>query len=281
MSFFKRLGKFAKKVVAFERENLRHIGAGIKEDPTRLLKGAIDPFGSKLWGYKAGLVTQLGGATKEAIARARAKGIDTGPGEAMHQLAGAIATSIAGGFGAGKLAALKGPVGTISKFVSPEDALALLERRKAPPPPPETDVSLLAAFTKFAPKVLKGVETAATLRTAIKASKQPGPFDMISGAQAAAGRSPTGTLFRQPSIRTGISHLAALPGAGVVRTGGPLMFGRKRKRINPTNVHALRRALRRVEGFIKIEKRVDAIVSRAGRAASRSRKSGFVRSRRK
>jgi hypothetical protein len=56
---------------------------------------------------------------------------------------------------------------------------------------------------------------------------------------------------------------------------------RKRRRMNPTNVHALRRALRRAEGFIKIEKRVDKIVQRAARAAGGARRHGFVRSKRK
>lgn len=78
--------------------------------------------------------------------------------------------------------------------------------------------------------------------------------------------------------------LVALPGAGF-RTGGgfPMaggMAGRKRRRVNPTNVKALRRALRRVEGFIKIEKRVDKIVARAARSHGRARRSGFVRSKR-
>src|SRR3990167_4971453 len=108
----RRLGKSLKKIVKFERENLRHIGGGIKDDPSRLLKGALDPFGSKLWGYDKGLVNQLGGATNEAYARAEAKGIDTGPGKAMHDIAGAIATFYAGGYGASKLGALRGGAGS-------------------------------------------------------------------------------------------------------------------------------------------------------------------------
>lgn len=56
---------------------------------------------------------------------------------------------------------------------------------------------------------------------------------------------------------------------------------RKSKRINPTNVKALRRALRRVEGFVKLEKRVDKILRRAAPAARQARRSGFVKSRRR
>jgi hypothetical protein len=72
-----------------------------------------------------------------------------------------------------------------------------------------------------------------------------------------------------------------LPGAGAFRTGGTMeQFGRPRsKRINPTNVKALRRALRRVEGFVKLEKRVDKILRRAAPAARTARKSGFVKRR--
>jgi len=55
----------------------------------------------------------------------------------------------------------------------------------------------------------------------------------------------------------------------------------KRRRMNPCNVHALRRALRRTEGFIRIEKRVDKIVNRAARAAGGARRHGFVRGKRK
>jgi hypothetical protein len=116
MGFLKRLKNFGKKVVDFERENLRHIGSGIKEDPSRLLKGAIDPFGSKLWGYDEGLVNQLGGATEQAYERAAKKGIDIGPGASMHALAGAIASSLAGGYGMNRLAAMSGPLGRIGQL---------------------------------------------------------------------------------------------------------------------------------------------------------------------
>lgn len=52
---------------------------------------------------------------------------------------------------------------------------------------------------------------------------------------------------------------------------------KKRRRINPTNHRALRRALRRVEGFVKLEKRVDKIVARTARASGAARRHGFVR----
>lgn len=74
--------------------------------------------------------------------------------------------------------------------------------------------------------------------------------------------------------------VVSLPGVGAFRTGGTMESFRPRsKRINPTNVKALRRALRRVEGFVKLEKRVDKILRHAAPAARSSRKSGFVKKR--
>jgi hypothetical protein len=77
----------------------------------------------------------------------------------------------------------------------------------------------------------------------------------------------------------------AMPGSGV---SGPEYVGmmdaqryrtRKRRRTNPTNVRALRRALSRVEGFIKIEKRVDKILRRVAPKARQAQKVGFVKRR--
>jgi hypothetical protein len=84
--------------------------------------------------------------------------------------------------------------------------------------------------------------------------------------------------------------IAALNAAGAAPGGGApagyrwsSRLGRyvKRRRMNPCNVSALRRALRRAEGFIKIERRVDKIVNRAARAAGGARRHGFVRGKRK
>lgn len=69
------------------------------------------------------------------------------------------------------------------------------------------------------------------------------------------------------------SDMTVIPGMDLGVGTGP----RKRRRMNPTNVHALRRSLRRVEGFVRLEKRVDKIVNRVARSSGRARKSGFVR----
>jgi hypothetical protein len=96
---------------------------------------------------------------------------------------------------------------------------------------------------------------------------------------------------KQMPMRIG-PQLQALPGGAPTRGfgGGGFMTAaqasaafykaqgkRKRRRTNPTNVHALRRALRRVEGFVKLEKRVDKIVNRLSRSKGRANRSGFVR----
>lgn len=99
-----------KDVIDFERVNLRRMGRQVKEDPERLLLGAADPFGTKLWGGITGqdwepIVNQWGGATEEAYAEAEAKGVDTGPGRFMHQVAQSIASMYAAGYGAGKIKA--------------------------------------------------------------------------------------------------------------------------------------------------------------------------------
>lgn len=98
------------------------------------------------------------------------------------------------------------------------------------------------------------------------------------------GLSMSGSALRARSS----GNLVPLPGAGFQTVGGfgttaagvPFSFGmRKRRRMNPTNVHALRRSLRRVESFVKLEKRVDKIVNRLSKSRGRANRSGFVRKR--
>lgn len=75
-------------------------------------------------------------------------------------------------------------------------------------------------------------------------------------------------------------------GGGGFTSGLPMelgggVSGRRRRRMNPTNVHALRRSLRRVEGFVKLEKRVDKIVNRLSRSSRSARAHGFIRKKRR
>lgn len=84
-------------------------------------------------------------------------------------------------------------------------------------------------------------------------------------------------------LSTPVPFATRIPSASALgfHTGGTMeTYGMRRrsKRINPTNVKALRRALRRVEGFVKIEKRVDALLRHAAPRARQARKSGFVKS---
>lgn len=92
---------------------------------------------------------------------------------------------------------------------------------------------------------------------------------------------PGGSMALAPLARAAVAR----PGTGF-RTGGgfPALTGatvgfRKRRRTNPTNVRALQRALRRVEGFIRIEKRVDKILRKVAPRARAASRVGFVKRR--
>jgi hypothetical protein len=119
MGFLKRLGKKVKKVVDFEKFNLKDIGDKLKDDPKRLLLG-VDKGSTKVWNKVLGrddepIVNEWGGPTPEAYQRATEAGIDVGPGAGMHQIAQAIAGTIAGGYGLDKLAGAKGALGQIGQ----------------------------------------------------------------------------------------------------------------------------------------------------------------------
>ncbi len=98
---WKRWKKFKKKALKFEKEHTRNLWRGIKDDPKRLVLG-VDPFSTKMWNKALGrddraLVNQLGGATSYDYQVALEKGIDIGPGKAMHDIAGVVAGAYAGG----------------------------------------------------------------------------------------------------------------------------------------------------------------------------------------
>lgn len=86
----------------FEKFNLKKIGNSIKENPERAFLGGLDPVGRKLWGtilnkdYDHAL-NAYGGPSDETYAQAEAQGINTGPSEASHRVAQAIASIYAGG----------------------------------------------------------------------------------------------------------------------------------------------------------------------------------------
>lgn len=109
----------------------------------------------------------------------------------------------------------------------------------------------------------------------------------LSDYAAARGGGQRGLSMSGSALRS--RSLVALPGAGFTTAGGFgttssgqfMQFGqRRRRRMNPTNVHALRRSLRRVESFVKLEKRVDKAVNRLSRSRGRANRSGFVRRKR-
>lgn len=102
-----------------------------------------------------------------------------------------------------------------------------------------------------------------------KKNKIKGAFNSIPGAGAvgAAAAAGVGMIKRGlPAIRGQLPGIAGGVAAGAL--GGVLVdqFGnpiKKRRRINPANGKALTRALRRVESFQKIQKRIEKSMRRA------------------
>lgn len=89
-------------VFNFEQFNAKEMLNKIGKDPERIFIGAADPFASKVWGkilnkdYEP-VVDQWGGASADTYDKARAQGINTGPGATMHGVARTIAGMYAGG----------------------------------------------------------------------------------------------------------------------------------------------------------------------------------------
>ena len=100
------MGGFLKDILSFEKFKLGNALKKYEKDPERLLLGINTPFESKVWGKVTGknytpTVDMWGGATKDDIQGAKEKGINTGPGEAMHNIARTVA-SFYGAAGAAK-----------------------------------------------------------------------------------------------------------------------------------------------------------------------------------
>jgi len=84
-----------------------------KDNPERALLGINTPFESKVWGGILGknyepTVDMFGGNTEAQSRAAGAQGINAKPGEKMHDIARAITSLFAGGYGVGKLGGLGG-----------------------------------------------------------------------------------------------------------------------------------------------------------------------------
>lgn len=87
-----------------------------KDNPERAVLGINTPLESKLWGGILGknyepTIDMFGGNTENQARGATASGINTGPGEKVHDVARAIASIIAGGYGAGQLGMFGGGAG--------------------------------------------------------------------------------------------------------------------------------------------------------------------------
>jgi hypothetical protein len=95
-------------VFKFEGSHLSDMWGDIKDDPERLLVGAIEPASTSVWNKVLGkdwdpLVDQMGGATSERYSSAESKGIDTSAGRGMQNVAHAVAGLFAGNYGANSL----------------------------------------------------------------------------------------------------------------------------------------------------------------------------------
>lgn len=95
-------GGWLGNMLDFEKFNMKKIGNSIADNPERLFLGGLDPVGRKLWGtvlnkdYDHAL-NAYGGPSDETYAQAEQAGVNTGPSEASHRVAQAIASIYAGG----------------------------------------------------------------------------------------------------------------------------------------------------------------------------------------
>lgn len=97
-----------KDILDFEEFNLKSIWEKIKQDPERLLIGALGPWGTEAWGKVLGkdygkMVNALGAPVESTFEAAEAAGIDTDAGRAMHDIAQLIAGSMVGAYGVSAL----------------------------------------------------------------------------------------------------------------------------------------------------------------------------------
>ncbi len=100
--------KFLGDVLGFEKSAMGDRWDLLKKDPWRAPLGLMDQGSTKIFNTLTGkdlepMVDYWGGTTKQNVANAKAKGIDTGPGEGMHNIARTVTSLFAGGYGADKL----------------------------------------------------------------------------------------------------------------------------------------------------------------------------------
>ena len=128
-------------------------------------------------------------------------------------------------------------------------------------------------------KIFKG---AVRIGTGVAGSLLPGPAGFIPRSVSRALSPPV----RRPPARSSVGtvHAGGPPGMGIAMPRGPIpapigtapgnlsfLTGRRRRRMNPANPKALRRAIRRQDGFVKLARRAlkgsgYTIVSRGSRA---------------
>jgi hypothetical protein len=100
-------------IFSFEKSAMGDRADLIKKDWWRVPLGILDEGGTKIWSTVLNkdmepVVDYYGGTTKQNVRNAQAKGINTGPGEGMHDIARMITSIFAGNYGASKLGAFGG-----------------------------------------------------------------------------------------------------------------------------------------------------------------------------
>lgn len=106
MSFFSNVFDFEKSAMG-DRLDLA------KKDWWRVPLGIMDQGSTEIFNGLTGkslepMVDYFGGTTDQNVANAKAAGINTGPGEGMHNIARLATSLFAGGYGADKLGMLGG-----------------------------------------------------------------------------------------------------------------------------------------------------------------------------
>ncbi len=112
----------------------------------------------------------------------------------------------------------------------------------------------------------------------------PGLFDTFrkvarAGLSFLPGASLAGSaaqFFQQPSRRFPIPLRGGGRGPGAVTVGADGIVRRKRRKMNMGNIKALKRAMRRQDGFVKVAKKAlkgsnFVVVSRASQATARAK----------
>lgn len=143
------MGGFLGDVFDYQKHLMGDVWDKYRTDPERAVLGINTPFESKLWGGVTGkeyapTTDMFGGNTEKQSQDFEKQGVNTGPGERMHDLARAVTAAYAGSYGlsqlpamgAGGMGGIPGPGGQRPQQLDdPMQAMA--------PPQPNADPAML------------------------------------------------------------------------------------------------------------------------------------------